>query len=435
MKNIRIYPVTLALLGITSILLVIAVILSGCAGKQAQKGSAVTGEDLGVYLMEGSDGVKTAVNADGLPAEGYTVSGSGDLLLNGRTVVTAENLSRFIAITSVETDGGGTAAELKSADGKTASEEKTVILKLRINPSDSTSKTVYAKSSDTGVMKLNDSGEYEKITADSEGNAELVLTFVNSGKASLTITPYAGDDAETLLKLDYRVTLVKTEYAGDETGTAENADGESQTLVYVDTNADGKPVITKNPESVSIIAGKNTAFVSRATNTVTTLWFATSPDGKTVIECSQLKSTFKTLNVSGYFTDTLVLESVPIELNGWKFQAQHTNSNGTTSSSMAVLTVQSSYTPAYTQTEVHADTGNVVHEHTHLYMEEVIEPTETEMGYTLHYCTCGDSYCSDYVEPLGPAAVHTHTYTADYSVEGQVTYTCTDCGYSYTEIG
>ena len=42
-------------------------------------------------------------------------------------------------------------------------------------------------------------------------------------------------------------------------------------------------------------------------------------------------------------------------------------------------------------------------EHTHEYEEEVVPPTCTEDGYTLHSCACGDTYTTDPV----PAAGHT----------------------------
>lgn len=52
--------------------------------------------------------------------------------------------------------------------------------------------------------------------------------------------------------------------------------------------------------------------------------------------------------------------------------------------------------------------------HTHNYSEQVIQPTCTEKGYTLHTCSCGDSYKDTYVNAIG------HDYnTPTYVWNGQ----------------
>ena len=67
----------------------------------------------------------------------------------------------------------------------------------------------------------------------------------------------------------------------------------------------------------------------------------------------------------------------------------------------------------------------------HTYHSTVTAPTCTKMGYTTYVCAdCGDSYKSDYTEPVG------HSYqavvTAPTCVEGgYTTYTCANCGDSY----
>lgn len=66
-----------------------------------------------------------------------------------------------------------------------------------------------------------------------------------------------------------------------------------------------------------------------------------------------------------------------------------------------------------------------------------VEATETTEGYTLNKCTrCGATEKTDIVAPYG----HTHSYTQTARVEptctenGSVTYTCSGCGNSYSEI-
>ena len=73
--------------------------------------------------------------------------------------------------------------------------------------------------------------------------------------------------------------------------------------------------------------------------------------------------------------------------------------------------------------------------HTHTYTVQVIDPTCTGIGYTLHICECGYQYMTDIVEPNGhhwdEGVV---TLAATCTQDGIRTYTCPDCGASYTEI-
>ncbi len=70
-------------------------------------------------------------------------------------------------------------------------------------------------------------------------------------------------------------------------------------------------------------------------------------------------------------------------------------------------------------------------DHVHDYVPEVIPPTCTEDGYTLHTCRCGDSYQDTPVESAG------HDYDSVISLptcmeDGYTTYTCTVCEDTYT---
>ena len=70
--------------------------------------------------------------------------------------------------------------------------------------------------------------------------------------------------------------------------------------------------------------------------------------------------------------------------------------------------------------------------HTHKYTAKVINPTCTAEGYTVHTCSCGDSYKDTYMSALG----HDYTYKATAkptkSSEGQLTGTCSRCGKTVT---
>ena len=58
-------------------------------------------------------------------------------------------------------------------------------------------------------------------------------------------------------------------------------------------------------------------------------------------------------------------------------------------------------------------------EHTHVYSDTVVASTCTEVGYTYHVCTCGDSYRDAEVDPLG------HSFS-EYKSNGDAT--CTSDG-------
>ena len=73
--------------------------------------------------------------------------------------------------------------------------------------------------------------------------------------------------------------------------------------------------------------------------------------------------------------------------------------------------------------------------HTHNYVTTVVDPTCTEMGYTLVSCSCGYSYRSDYIEQRGHRWDEgTVTTPHSCTVDGLMTYKCTECDATATEI-
>ena len=73
-------------------------------------------------------------------------------------------------------------------------------------------------------------------------------------------------------------------------------------------------------------------------------------------------------------------------------------------------------------------------DHTHSYIETVIEPTCTEKGYTLHKCECGDEYKDNEMEALGHLFGEWKTITpATEEKDGEETRACTRENCDYTE--
>lgn len=76
----------------------------------------------------------------------------------------------------------------------------------------------------------------------------------------------------------------------------------------------------------------------------------------------------------------------------------------------------------------------VTAEHIHQYTSTVTPPTCTEQGYTTYTCTCGDSYRSDYTNPLGHSwDAGVVTTPATETAPGVKRYTCTRCSATRTE--
>ena len=72
--------------------------------------------------------------------------------------------------------------------------------------------------------------------------------------------------------------------------------------------------------------------------------------------------------------------------------------------------------------------------HKHSYSSQVVSPTCTEKGYTLHTCSCGDSYKDSWVEARGHSWGNpTVAKEATCTEKGSRTYVCTVCGTKKTE--
>lgn len=69
----------------------------------------------------------------------------------------------------------------------------------------------------------------------------------------------------------------------------------------------------------------------------------------------------------------------------------------------------------------------------HTWKKTVVDPTHTEVGYTVYTCeSCGESYKGDYLAPIGHTfGKSTVTKAATCTAEGELTYSCS-CGNGHT---
>lgn len=84
----------------------------------------------------------------------------------------------------------------------------------------------------------------------------------------------------------------------------------------------GEIVITKHPTGERVEAGGMAKFVAKAENANRIVWRLVSPDASDTVRCSAAGDYFPGLEVSGLGTDTLVLNRIPRDLNGWYVEAQ-----------------------------------------------------------------------------------------------------------------
>lgn len=71
------------------------------------------------------------------------------------------------------------------------------------------------------------------------------------------------------------------------------------------------------------------------------------------------------------------------------------------------------------------------HKHSYDYNTEVVKPTCTKGGYTIHRCKCGDYYKSDETDPMGHLAwweVTVKPSACTEGKEGERAYRCDRCG-------
>jgi len=99
------------------------------------------------------------------------------------------------------------------------------------------------------------------------------------------------------------------------------------------------PSITKHPVGETVDEGGRAIFIARADNVKTYTWRFVSPDNSRTMDYNNLGNTFPGLVVSGGTTDTITLNNIPYELNGWKVVCAFSSDGGTVVSGEAGIQV------------------------------------------------------------------------------------------------
>ena len=101
----------------------------------------------------------------------------------------------------------------------------------------------------------------------------------------------------------------------------------------------GPPNITKHPTGETVAEGEYAIFIARADNATELIWRLVSADSKTTYEIADACRVFPPLRAEGLGTERLVLDDIPLSLNGWKVECKFVGPGGTSWSKGAVLSV------------------------------------------------------------------------------------------------
>lgn len=252
--------------------------------------------------------------------------------------------------------------------------------------------------------------------------------------------------------------------------------------------------ITRQPVGEELNSGSSALFTACADNAVSIEWRFVSPayDREIVWNTDELREAFPGFRCADGTTETLQVENVPVELNGWYAVALFTDAEGKMLASegakitvtKAVYTVPApTGTPAFapiptpTPIPASAPTGSPIQDptptsapaptqppapvvmptpaasstpaltpaptpspdptvvdpsaHIHSYVSTVVAPTCEAGGYTLHRCSCGDAYKSNETAALG------HNWEAHEETVpiGQESHALCTCGLDLTAAG
>ena len=279
----------------------------------------------------------------------------------------------------------------------------------------------------------------------SSGAVETNAFAKDTYRLMVTYTPNAG----------YRFAQDTVGYINNKSGDVSvsvAADGSSAVLSKSFTAAIWTPIHIKNPKSATVDAGGWTSFVTSSMYTETDEWLFAAPDGR-IVTAKNITSTFSHLDVSGENTDRLVLQNIPVEMNGWKVFCRHWSVDhiNYSESQPATITVKGApeATEAPTEAATEAETEETVTEAAEeASAEEATEeaaaeepateaaPTEVptvalpwKQDSSAHWHEGADGEVSD---KASHAFVWRETRAATADLAGEETGTCSFCGYTET---
>ncbi|MCI7741770.1 MAG: hypothetical protein MSO56_05620 [Clostridiales bacterium] len=216
--------------------------------------------------------------------------------------------------------------------------------------------------------------------------------------------------------------------------------GKSVTLVREITPAVWAPTIIKHPGGETVDADGWASFVATAVYAESCSWILVSPDGATVVDCTEIGKTFPGSSVKDDGAGKIVIYNIPVEMNGWQIKAVFKGPGGSKTSNGAYIKVKDAPeepeatpeptpTPTPTPTPEPTPSPEVPAEsaapetHEHRFGESWV----SDGSYHWHECQCGEQ---------NDKAAHSFQWSvvraATKKEPGEEKGVCTVCGYETT---
>ena len=103
---------------------------------------------------------------------------------------------------------------------------------------------------------------------------------------------------------------------------------------------EGLPVITKNPQDVTVEIGGSCYFLARYENADLAEWHFVSPDGKRDLTYQEAAAEFSTMEIYDGNYSNLHLKHIPLEANGWMVYCRYSNKIGSRDTNFALLRIK-----------------------------------------------------------------------------------------------
>ena len=222
--------------------------------------------------------------------------------------------------------------------------------------------------------------------------------------------------------------------------------GKSVTLVREYTPAVWAPTIIKDPGGETVEENGWASFVATAIYAESCSWCLVSPDGATVVDCSEIGKTFPGSSVNDDGVGKIIVHNIPAEMDGWQIKAVFKGPGGSKTSSGAYIKVKAdpakatpeptptptptpeptptpTPTPEPTPTPPAPEESAAPEEHEHSFGADWVSSAE----YHWHACECGEQ-----TDKAAHSFQWTELRAATKKEAGEEKGVCSVCGYETT---
>ena len=204
--------------------------------------------------------------------------------------------------------------------------------------------------------------------ADASLTADELADYVGQG------LKVSGGDTDTLVLSNIPLNMSSTHIWCEFVGAEESVSSDAAVL-SVTAAKDAKPEVTKNPTDETVEEGGRAVFIAKAKYAQSYAWYLVDPDGA-AISITEAVQAFPGLKVSGATTEKLVLENIPVKLDGHRVYCSFTAGSVVSSETARIHVTPAETQPAATTpTEAPTESSEATEAPTE--STEAPEPTET----------------------------------------------------------